>query len=59
MSMGGKKPTMIKKDLNNSEVLAALTSLHNGVNFGYDQAAWKRWYIQAKTTVDVNLRRSE
>jgi hypothetical protein len=56
LSMGGK-PKLIKADLRNETVLAALASLNPGVNFGYDQGAWKRWYVETHTTVDANLRR--
>jgi hypothetical protein len=56
LSMGGK-PKMIKMDLKNETVLAALTSLNPGVNYGFDEDAWRRWYIDTHTTVEVNLRR--
>ena len=58
LSMGGK-PKTIKKKLNNDPVLHALTTMHQGVNFGFDQDSWRRWYIQNNTPRDVNLRRSE
>ena len=37
----------------------ALTSLHQGVNFGFDKAAWRRWFMQAKTSANADLRRGE
>lgn len=58
LSMGGK-PKIVTADLKNELVLSALAVLNQGVNFGYDEAAWKRWYIQTHTTVNVNLRRDE
>lgn len=56
LGMGGK-PKIIKQDLQNPAVLAALTSLYQGINFGYDQQAWKRWFISQQSG-NVNLRRT-
>ena len=53
----GSKPKLVKADLKNEMVLAALTSLNPGVNFGFNEDAWRRWYVETHTTVDVNLRR--
>jgi len=53
----GSKPKMVKADLKNEMVLAALTSLNPGVNFGFNRDAWRRWYVDTHTTVNVNLRR--
>ncbi|MFN0020509.1 MAG: hypothetical protein ACKVP0_19805 [Pirellulaceae bacterium] len=57
-AMGGK-PKVISRDLENTEVLAALTSLHQGVNFQFDEPEWRAWYVQSHTSPDVNLRRGE
>lgn len=56
LSMGGK-PKVVKADLKNDTVLAALTSLNPGVNFGFNEDAWRQWYVNTHTTVNVNLRR--
>lgn len=56
LSMGGK-PKMVKTDLKNETVLAALTSLNPGVNYGFNKDAWRRWYVDTHTTTHVNLRR--
>jgi hypothetical protein len=58
LSMGQKKQIKIY-ELNNEEVLSALTNLHKGVNFGYDKQAWRRWFTQAKTSAHADLRRGE
>jgi hypothetical protein len=58
-SMGNPKPQVISQVLNNESVLAALTSLHQGVNFQFNEPAWKAWYIESHTSPDVNLRRGE
>jgi hypothetical protein len=57
-SMGGK-PKVISKDLENQSALNALTSLHQGVNFNFDEGRWKAWYIESHTSPDVDLRRGE
>jgi len=58
-SMGNPKPQVISRNLNNESVLAALTSLHQGVNFQFNEPEWKAWYIESHTSPDVNLRRGE
>jgi hypothetical protein len=57
-SVGGK-PQKKKQDHQNSAVLTALTTLHPGVNFQYDEAAWRKWYVENFTTTKVDLRRDE
>ena len=57
-SMGGK-PKIEFHDLKNDAVLNALTSLHQGVNFQFEKAEWKAWYVESHTSPDVNLRRGE
>jgi hypothetical protein len=58
MTMGQKKVIKVV-EINNDEVLSALTSLHQGVNFGFDKAAWRRWFMQSKTSATADLRRGE
>jgi hypothetical protein len=54
------KPKKIKKDLRNEAVRTALrTMCPPGVDYEFDEDAWKRWYIQKFTTTNVDLRRSE
>lgn len=55
----GGKPQRKKQDLQNREVLSALASLHPGVSFEFDEAAWRKWYIEKFTTTKVDLRRDE
>jgi hypothetical protein len=57
----GSKTTVVKKRLQNLEVLTALRTLTKeaGVNFGYDQEAWRAWYAsESAPPVGVSLRRS-
>ena len=55
----GDKSKKISRELNNDAVLSALTSLHQGVNFNFNETAWRAWYIESHTSPDVNLRRGE
>jgi len=58
LSVGGKAK-IVKGKYTNESVLYALTTMYPGVNFRYDQAAWKSWYISKNTPSHVNLRRDE
>ena len=58
-SFGSPKPQIKSFDLKNDTALAALTSMHAGVNFGYDEKKWKAWVIESKTSADIDLRRGE
>ncbi len=55
----GGKPQKSKRDHENRSVHSALTTLHPGANFEYDEAAWRKWYIEKFTTNKVDLRRDE
>lgn len=55
----GSKTQIFKRDLQNDEVLSALTALHPGVNFGFDEDAWRRWFMSSKGTIAPDLRRGE
>jgi hypothetical protein len=55
----GGKPQRKKQDLENRGVLSALITLNPGVNYEFDEAAWRRWYVEQFTTTDVDLRRDE
>lgn len=55
----GNSTKVVQIDLQHEEVLAALTRLHENVNFGFDKLAWKAWYVQSKLPRDVALRRDK
>jgi hypothetical protein len=55
----GGKPERKKADRQNGAVLSALTVLHPGTNFQYDEKAWRKWYVEEFTTTQVDLRRDE
>lgn len=57
MSTGGGTK-IIEKSLQNKQVLNALTALTpNGVNYRYDQQAWKNWCARREMTGVTTLRR--
>jgi len=58
LSVGGK-PQVIKQKMKNEPVLHVLTAMYPGVNFGFDQDAWKKWFVRQNTPQNVNLRRSD
>lgn len=55
----GSKAKLIKTDLKNDQVRMALSNLHPGVNFHFDEEEWRAWYIENFTSTRPNLRRSE
>jgi hypothetical protein len=59
LSAGGPKPQKVKVTPQNDAVLRALNTIHPGVNFGYNEAAWKQWYVEKNEPVSVNLRRAD
>jgi hypothetical protein len=58
-SAGSAKPVKKKLAVNNDAVLVALTSIHPGVNFAFNEVVWKQWYIDLHQPPNVNLRRGE
>lgn len=57
LQMGGR-PVRIEETKKNPQVLSALTALTpDGVNFGYNELAWKNWWAQQQTVPGYNLRR--
>ena len=55
LSVGGR-PKIVTYQLRNQAVLDALVTL-TGANFGFDQQAWKDWYVSQRKTHAPNLRR--
>ena len=53
----GSKSVVQRSVQSNQAVLAALRKL-TGVNFEFDQAAWREWYRQSKRSPSFNLRRN-
>lgn len=54
---GGAK--IVEIPVKNEPVLNALTMIHTGVNYGYDQKSWKRWFVEQSTPQRINLRRRD
>ena len=40
-------------------MLTALALLHPGVNFGYDEERWRKWYVEQTTAKNIDLRRDD
>ncbi|MCL2305386.1 MAG: HEAT repeat domain-containing protein [Planctomycetaceae bacterium] len=55
LGQGQTKQDIVKSN-QNAEVLSALRKL-TGVDFGYDQAAWSRWYKEKRQVGKFDLRR--
>jgi hypothetical protein len=53
----GSSVKIIKRDLNNPQVLDALTALTGGVNFGFDDMAWRNWYASQQKPGAIDARR--
>jgi hypothetical protein len=58
LNVGGK-PKVVKLKVKNEPVLRALTTMHTGVNYGFNQEAWRKWFVDQNTPRNVNLRRTE
>jgi len=58
-SAGAAKPVKKKVTVTNDQVLAALTTLHPGVNFRFNEDAWRDWYMETHEPAKVNLRRAQ
>jgi hypothetical protein len=59
LSMGGKGPTIVKKDETNQGVLRALMKLSGKQNFDYDEQAWRNWYVDLQMRQHANSRRDQ
>jgi hypothetical protein len=58
-SAGAAKPVKKKVTVTNEQVRTALTTLYPGVNFQFNEDAWREWYIEKHEPFKVNLRRVE
>lgn len=59
LSFGGSAPKVVERDLENSQVHAALVKLVGSEDFGYDEAAWRRWFVNEQLHEQINARRDE
>jgi hypothetical protein len=56
----GNKPQFFNRDLENPEVRGALVKLSGDQDHGYEQMAWRRWFVnQQKETKYVDPRRDQ
>lgn len=54
LSTGGKA-TVQETPVNNPAVLALLRTIEPEANFGYDEAAWRRYFVEKRTASPGNL----
>jgi hypothetical protein len=52
----GKQERVIRRTVPNSDVLSALVRLTKGVNFSFDQQAWRYWLAAEQQSPQTNLR---
>ena len=54
----GGKAKLVERDIQNPKVRTALLSMvPQGVDYAFDEDAWKKWFSRATTPANVNLRR--
>ncbi len=58
LSVGGKSK-FVNIDQTNLDVRQALVELSGGQDFGFDQRAWRRWFINLQTQKFVDTRRDK
>lgn len=59
LSVGGS-PQVVERDVQNTEVLAALITLTGGPSaLQYDKDRWRSWYVDQQTPHGLDLRRGE
>lgn len=59
LSTGGGGTRVETKAVQNRSVLEALLSVTAGVNYRYDQIAWRRWLAESTAPEDLDLRRRD
>lgn len=59
LNAGAPKPIKQTRISQNDQVLAALTTIHAGVNFNFNEDAWRDWYMETHEPANVNLRRAQ
>jgi HEAT repeat protein len=58
MNFGGGGPKVVTREVENPAALASLARL-SGVNFGFDQAAWRGWLSAEAKAHPVDVRRDQ
>ena len=56
-SAGGKGPQIVRRDRENREVLQALVKLSGKHDFGFDEQAWRSWFINEQSSDRIRTRR--
>ncbi len=55
----GSRAQVIERSIQNRSVLEALLAVTSGVNFRYDQSAWREWLVISTTPTNLDLRRRD
>jgi hypothetical protein len=55
----GGGPKIVERLLSNVEVLQALSKLSGGLDFGYDERAWRNWYVNERSSSEIDARRDD
>ncbi|HWB08599.1 MAG TPA: HEAT repeat domain-containing protein [Pirellulales bacterium] len=58
-SVGNSGPKVIKKTIQNEDVLQALVDITGGQNYLFNRDAWKAWHASQKKAQSLNARRDE
>jgi hypothetical protein len=59
LSVGGNGPKVTQRDQENLRVQRALIKLSGKQDFGFDEKAWRAWYVDQQMRQRINSRRDE
>lgn len=59
LSVGGDGPKVVQRDQDNLKVQRALIKLSGNQDFGFDEKAWRAWYVDQQMRQRINSRRDE
>lgn len=59
LSMGGKKTKTVRRNLQNLKVRQALVELSGGLDYGFDEKIWRRWFVKKQIPDYVDARRDQ
>lgn len=59
LQMGGNGPKVVQRDRENLKVQRALVKLAGAQDLGFDEKAWRAWYVDRQMRERINSRRDE
>jgi hypothetical protein len=59
LSVGGDGPKVVQRDHENLKVQRALIKLSGAQDLGFDEKAWRAWYVDQQMRQRINSRRDE